>query len=138
MRSVPLLGTAVQQSFDISNKLKQVLEANPHLQNAFSSSVAKAVEFSLSHQDTKPRTPTQQILNERMSISMQAIEIMYFDEKMSLTQSLDILPQVLVDTIKMGFDAAKSPHEAGAWAPHEQEYEFASIEGDMNEEDDDE
>jgi len=36
---------------------------------------------------------------------LEAMQTMYFDEKISMTQCIDILPNVLIDAIRMGNNA---------------------------------
>lgn len=87
---------------EIPHAFRPTLAANRHILPKFGAAVVKAIKDSFEHPDTRMREPTRQSVKDRVELAYEALRVMYFEEKVSLTQSLDILSGTLIDTLRAG------------------------------------
>jgi hypothetical protein len=93
----------LDMEISIPAKLRPTLEANRHLIGRVVSALQQAIQASFSHPDTRMRNITQQEVKSRVNLCYEALEVMYFEEKLSLIRCCDMLPTVLVDTLRMQY-----------------------------------
>lgn len=97
-----------------------VLRANPKYRQRLVPAIVAAVQHSFNDSDTRMRsTPSADEIRRRFNAACGLLIKMYFERKLSLSQSLDILPGTLVDMIKFGQSAsdAASRGTQGRWQP---------------------
>jgi len=121
----------------IPQELQQVLRFNPHLIHKFVRAVEYAIDLSFDHPDTKLRgeiRESERLYRKRMC--HQAIIFMYQDQKWSLNQSLECLPTILIDALRMGTETHKvsEGHVAGRWAVDAPQEEVVQETANLNEE----
>ena len=88
---------------EVPPALRPVLAANRHLMPKFAMGVTRSVQASFEHPDTRLRGEIRQSeVRQRVHFCYEALRQMYYEEKLSLLHALDILPQVLVDALRMG------------------------------------
>lgn len=102
--TVPLLNAGPQGlAINVPPVLQDTLEINRHLMPKFVTQIQKAVQGSLEHPDTRLRGDVRESeIKLRVNLCYEAIRQMYFEEKLSLIHALDILPDVIIDAIRMG------------------------------------
>ena len=89
---------------EIPRGLRTPLHANRRLLPRFAAAVVDAVKASLEHPDTKMRSDvTAREVRRRTELCYEALYILYWEEKVSLIQALDILENVLIDTLRMDY-----------------------------------
>jgi hypothetical protein len=102
--SVPIINpNLLEIEVNVPGALRPALEANKHLMPKFVTSISRAVQASFEHPDTRLRGDIKRDeVQLRVGLCYEALRQMYFEEKMSLIHSLDILPQVIIDALRMG------------------------------------
>lgn len=97
----------------VPDVLKPVLESNRHLIPKFHAAIGNAVRTSFEHPDTRVRGDiSRSEVQLRVGMCVQAVVMMYFEEKLSLIHCFDILTNVLIDAIRAGY--AADAEETGA------------------------
>jgi len=105
---VPLINSALHDiSVNIPHELRPVFAENKHLLPRFAKAVVHAVQASFVHPDTQMRQITQSEVRARVQLAYRAVIEGYFDEKLGMIQLLDILPDVLIDSMRMGMGAGE-------------------------------
>lgn len=104
--NIPIINpTLIDIQIEIPQMLWAPLVANTHLIPRFYGAIQGAVQASFNHPDTKMRGDiTQQEIKDRVNLCYEAIKIMYYEEKISLIQALDILSGVLIDTLRAAYN----------------------------------
>jgi len=87
---------------EIPKPLQEDFAANPHLEPVFYQTVAKALNISLNSDETRLRTVTAEALKERIEICYRTVVTLRYDLKYSLRKCLDLLPQMLVESLIRG------------------------------------
>lgn len=106
--NVPLITPDLLEfNLEIPAPLRPILDANRHLIKRFHAAVLNAVKESLEHPDTRMRKVTQREVLSRAKLCYAAVHILYFEEKVSLIQSMDLLSGVLIDTLRNGYTAGE-------------------------------
>jgi hypothetical protein len=133
----------IRRAFEIPDWFKEgmqpTLDANPKFKPLLLPAIVKAVEHSFNHADTRMRgeVPMGEV-RHRIKISCGLIVKMYFERKLSLHQTLDTLPGVLVDMIRMGSESSALvlPRQ-GRWAADTELTVLGMEDNDLNQEADD-
>jgi hypothetical protein len=100
--SIPLINPQLLDiEIVVPEQLRPTMRANRHLIPKFTQQITAALQMSFSHPDTRMRNPTRREVQRRVQLCYEAVLACYFDEKVSLIQTLDILPSVLLDTLRM-------------------------------------
>jgi hypothetical protein len=104
----------------IPQKLQGDFEANPHLVEVFHTSIAKALNASLSNPETGLRIVTPAAIKDRIDALYSAFEVLRFDFKFTIRKICDLLPQKFVEALRAGkrvedlFEATEK--NSTAWA----------------------
>ena len=106
--SVPLIDTALMNiEVEVPLVLRPVFAANRHLLPRFARVVSEAVQKSFEHPDTRLKGEIRrEEVKLRVNLCYEALRQMYYEEKISIIHALDILPQTIIDALRMG---AKEP-----------------------------
>lgn len=102
--SMPLLNPQLQGlEIAVPPELQETLQVNRHLMPKFVTAIQKAVQDSFEHPDTRMRGDVRaDEVKLRVNLCYEAVRQMYFEEQISLIHALDILPEVIIDAIRMG------------------------------------
>lgn len=142
--SVPLINPDLLDiKISIPSALRAVFAANRRHIPKFGKAVVEAVKSSLEHSDTALRSLTSREVKRRVELCYEAFRIMHLEEKISLLQAFDILPAVLLDTLRMGYGVGDVTDGRGAgpqgrrWGvPGNEEVCEANLRSDVTEDDD--
>jgi len=100
-------------------QLVEVLQFNRRLIPKYVPAIREAVQQSFNHVDTRMKGEvTRREVQLRVNMCQEALKMMYYEEKMLLTQAFDILPGVLIDAIRagMGVDLVAETRRQGNWS----------------------
>ena len=139
--AVPLIDpNMLAMEFIVPDALKPSFSANRHLIPRFAEQVQKALQQSFEHPDTRLKGDiTQHEVKLRINLCYEAMIAMHMDEKLSLIQSLDILPGVIIDALRMGIANANhlvdgKGHEKKRWSAPAKETDVVPTGIDLNQE----
>jgi hypothetical protein len=123
-----MLGSGLSQNggvFEVFGKmvipkhLHEPLRVNPHLLSRLKTAVAQSVIVSLQTVDTAPRILSESIVQERVNMCMDILEVGYYELGISLTHLLDALEDTLMWSLRGGPSSyeehAVAHSEAGSW-----------------------
>jgi hypothetical protein len=129
---------SIKRAFEVPDWFRdgfhETLEANPKFKPKILPAIVTAVEASFNHRDTKMRgeIPVGEI-RRRIGVSCGLVVKMYFERKMSLSQTFDLLPGVLIDMLRMGSEtSAIILPQQGRWAVDSAPAELAVSDDDLN------
>lgn len=139
--SVPLIDpNMLSMEFVIPNALRPSFAANKHLIPRFAKQLQEALQQSFEHPDTRLKGDvTQHEVKLRINLCYEAMIAMHLDEKLSLIQSLDILPGVVIDALRMGIANANhlvdgKGQDKKRWSVSAQETDVVPTGTDLNQE----
>ena len=103
----------------VPSQLVEVLQFNRKLIPKYVPAIREAVQQSFNHAETRLKGEvTRREVQLRVNMCQEALKMMYYEEKMLLTQAFDILPGVLIDAIRagMGVDIIAETRRQGNWS----------------------
>jgi hypothetical protein len=121
--SIPLIdANTTRIEIEIPKALREPLGANKHLIPRFIQAVMGAVQTSFNHPDTRLKGEVRDSeIKLRTNMCYEIIRQMYYDNNLSIIRSLDMLEQVLIDSISMNDAAAggtvEQPLDPTRWSP---------------------
>ena len=102
----------VMAQIEVPRHLMASLEANPRLMQKFGPVLANAVAESLQDPETSPAILSQAEVKRRVQLANEALIFCHCEEHMSLTRSLDLLPNMLKQCLIL--EAGGNPAELTA------------------------
>lgn len=108
----------VNLTIAMSPKLLPHFQANPHLCGKYSQQLQASVLASFQDKETSMREPTEREAYTRMQIAQDALSYMINEMNMGIIQSLDLLPDVLVRSLKQHYriDQVADSLRKGRWS----------------------
>jgi hypothetical protein len=107
----------LQEAIAVPAGLRAALDTNPKLAATFHLVVSEVVRMTFIHPDTKPAVITGSVIRERAHACLYALDTMYNEQGLGLRQCYDMLPDVVINALRMGKRADDVAAEAtpGKW-----------------------
>ena len=118
--NVPIIDPSLLNiNINVPKELQETFAANKHMLPKFARVMQTTIQKSFEHSDTRLRGDIrQEEVKLRVALCYEALRQMYFEEKMSLNHSLDILEGVVIDALRMGAaepSSIVSPRSGNRW-----------------------